>query len=857
MNRPLVAALGLLLALAGPARPAGEKAASSPVLERSLEAWLSDLDDRDVLVREEAVEVLAQMGPAARAALPRLKKLAAAPNRSLRTRAALALWRIGGDPKPAVAALTETLRDSGTAARREALVALARLGAEAAPAAGAVLDLLDNDDANVRTEASTALTRMGRAALPELLRALQGKEVRLRRSAAGLLVNSLSQALAPEDLPPLTARLKDEDLAVRVDCARLLWIQGKSDDAVLAGLIDGVRSANAALHTSVLNTLAHASPRPRGLLPLLDAALKNADAGNRAQAARILWDIEKKPDRVLPVYLAAIKGRNRNHWSAAVNGLGEMGPAASPAAARLVEMMKIRDYYHYEVNTALKQIGPGVIPEVVKLLEDSTPVTNYWLTPPESAVSILGSFGKKGADAVVPLLAHANPAVRVRAVRVIGAAGPEGAALVPRLVGLLDGPSTEVCDAAIVALGSIGPGARDSIARLIPLAKGGRTTARTASLKALAEIGPDAALGLPVALEALKSPDLTIRQGALDLLLRLDPKHKDLLPAALELLKNASARQGALAFLGRMGEGAARAVPQMVEVLKDPNDYVRRQAADALRQVGPSAKEAVGPLLEQLGRSDASLHSSAIAALRQIEADPKETVGKLAEFVRTNRTSFAVSAAVTLLGDYGPKGAGAAPALLELLRDTTAQDYTRTAAGVALAQVAPARAKKEARPDLLRLLQGEATNLQAARALLLLDEADKEALEALERGLKSTSYYLRANACATACLVGPAGKKFVPVLKALLADSLYYVRGSAAGALWRITGETKEALPVLEAMLKDRAQPYSRAFASYQLAELGPAAKPALSALLAASNDPDAYTRSQVEQAIKKVGSRK
>jgi HEAT repeat protein len=853
MNRQLLAALGALVALAGMSQTAARSAAPPSTLERSLVAWLGDLKDRDVLVREEAVEMLGQMGTAARAALPELKKLVADPNRALRTRAALALWRIGGDARPAVAVLTANLRDGDLSMRREALLALGQLGTEAVPAANAIVELLDDSDVAVRSQAGTALTRMARACLPAVLRALQSKEVRLRRNAAGLLAGSLGYALLPEHLPPLAARLKDEDLAVRVDCARLLWIQGQADKAVVTALLAGVQSPDATLRSNVLSNLVGTSPNPRSLLPLLDVALKSADMGNRVQAARILWDIEKKPDRVLPVFLAAIKGTNRNHWPEAVIALGEMGPAGKPAAVRLVEMLKLHDYYPYQVRTALRQIGPEVIPAVVKLLEINPPLTNYLLPPLDSAIDILGNFGKKGVDAVGPLLGHADPAIRTRAVRVLGAAGPGAVGAVPRLITLLDGPSADVRDSAIAALGNIGAGAKGSIPKLVALAKGSSGSARTASLKALEQIGVETAVGLPLALAALKDKDLAVRQAGLDLLLRLDPKHKDLLPAALELLKNQASRSAAMAFLGRMGAGAALAVPRLVEILEDPNDSTCREAADALGQIGSPAKEAVGPLLAQLGRADSSLCSSVITALRLIEADPRTTVGKLVEFIKTNRTNFAVHAAATVVGEYGPRGAEAATTLLDLLRDPTTTAYVQSAAGIALVRVAPGRARKEGLAELRRMIQSDTTCMDAARALLLLDETDKEALEAVQRWLKSTSPNMRGSACWTLAQVEGAGKRLLGGIRALLADSHYSVRGPAAWAVWRITGDPKEGMPTLQTMLADRAQLYSRTFAAYLLSELGPAAKPALPALLAARNDPDSYVRRQVEQAIKKV----
>src|SRR4051794_20254564 len=103
MNRHLCIALGLGLILGSflPAvGPPSSGRQDTLYSGRPLRAWLGDLDDSDLLVREEAACVLAQVGPAARAALPQLRKLLTHDNRSLRTRAALALWKVSGDTKP-------------------------------------------------------------------------------------------------------------------------------------------------------------------------------------------------------------------------------------------------------------------------------------------------------------------------------------------------------------------------------------------------------------------------------------------------------------------------------------------------------------------------------------------------------------------------------------------------------------------------------------------------------------------------------------------------------------------------------------------------------------------------------------
>src|SRR5207244_3202404 len=99
--------------------------------------------------------------------------------------------------------------------------------------------------------------------------------------------------------------------------ARVLWSLGQGDKPVIDALTEGVRSGDFALRIRVLGTLAGSAELPRTLVPLLEVVLRGTDPYERLQAARLLYRIEKKPERVLPLYLAAIRGDNRMLWDLA------------------------------------------------------------------------------------------------------------------------------------------------------------------------------------------------------------------------------------------------------------------------------------------------------------------------------------------------------------------------------------------------------------------------------------------------------------------------------------------------------------------------------------------------------------
>src|SRR5262249_31597269 len=145
-----------------------------------------------------------------------------------------------------------------------------------------------------------------------------------------------------------------------------------------------------------------------------------------------------------------------------------------------VEMMKIRDYYHWEVRNALVSIGTPAIAPMTKLLQDTTFISSYYSSPQESAVYVLGQLGKPVVKSVLPLLDNKDVNIRSRAVRVIAAIGPEAKEAVSKLVGLIKDTNSTVRDNAIQALGNIGKEAKTAVPDLIKLAKGTDVYARAA-----------------------------------------------------------------------------------------------------------------------------------------------------------------------------------------------------------------------------------------------------------------------------------------------------------------------------------------------------------------------------------------
>src|SRR5262249_3379503 len=160
------------------------------------------------------------------------------------------------------------------------------------------------------------------------------------------------------------------------------------------------------------------------------------------------------------------------------------------------------------------------------------------------------------------------------------------------------------------------------------------------------------------------------------------------------------------------------------------------------------------------------------------------------------------------------------------------------AASLALAQIDTARAKELSATIREQLRQDSNLIPVAARALLLIDPDDREAMRVFASAFRP-AHPARGVACYHAGFLGVQANKLVGAIRPLLKDPEGHVRSQAAVALWRITQDAADSLPVLTAMLKDPSQAFLRAQAAIALADMGAAAKEALPELKAAHYDPD------------------
>jgi HEAT repeat protein len=246
-----------------------------------------------------------------------------------------------------------------------------------------------------------------------------------------------------------------------------------------------------------------------------------------------------------------------------------------------------------------------------------------------TAALLFAPVGQKDVEAAAAGLASADPGVRTRAACDLRKLGSQAAAVLPRLVSLLDDGSpvdAAVCgdrtwrfgrmqdattpgEQAASALVAIGTPAYEPLTKALG---GPAWIARRNAAWALGAMGNHGAI--PLLSRSLHDTEAGVRDRSAWALGALDSS--EAVPALIEALKDSDAdvRQQVAWALGAIGD--RRAVDGLIGVLNDAAAGVRKQAAWALGAIGDS--RAVNPLTRCLKDTDAGVRKQAAWALGAI-----------------------------------------------------------------------------------------------------------------------------------------------------------------------------------------------------------------------------------------------
>lgn len=179
-----------------------------------------------------------------------------------------------------------------------------------------------------------------------------------------------------------------------------------------------------------------------------------------------------------------------------------------------------------------------------------------------------------------------------------------------------------------------------------------------------------------------------------------NPKDQEALSVFLTLLKdpNGINRSNAAAVLVEVGEDngadiSAAAVPLLINMVKNGDDYDQYAALKALRGFGPHATEAIPILRANLAAPDVQKTWVVAEALGRMKGPAYEAVPDLVKVIKANQSQCLNDAlnicayAAQALGNIGPAAKDSIPDLVSLLDHQN--PYVRVYVSVALIRIQP------------------------------------------------------------------------------------------------------------------------------------------------------------------------
>jgi HEAT repeat protein len=715
-------------------------------------------------------------------------ELLTATDADVRAASAWRLGRLGSEARPAVAVLAAALRDENLEVRVQVGQALANLGGVAEPALPALLralgdPLLDESPRNServegarRSPALPALVKFPDQAIPllidkfrenasvhmfigggddlspyspwdaaaraahafpvfgaravaPLLRALDAKDRKTRHGAAVALREMAQFTGIPEiAIERLERCLDDPDEdTCRIAADAMSWVRPASTRAVTI-LVKAREEGRP--DKALLAELERMGPHNEAARKLLLELLGDKHAETAQEAHRILADLELPADQALPVWMKALAHADSNVRQRAIQALRKFGPAAKSAKSKLHERFAAEKDYSCKGG-------------------------------------ILGA---------------------------LTAIDPDDPMLVPLLIRSLDDPESWVRWVTLTCLEDLGPRAKAALPRikahLLSPKKDKENRLDDSEMRhlvdALVRIAPSSAQTAATLLRALRDREIRAVH---------DPKNvwfmRDILEDSLQANLPAAA-------------------PVLREALKDADPEVRRSAALVLVQEGLQTETALPVLMEGLGTDKGSGEEPSefrgrmveLLSLRRSAATPAVAAAWCKAWQTADPDARKILQPGLLVLQTE-----ALPHLLEQLRQAKTPQTRRDLAHL-LAHFEGQ--SKEILPILREELRQPhpASQYAAAQALMLLGSDGAEAVPELLPLLSSSHLGARAAGATALGRIGRAAKPAVPDLKAMLMDPNPKIRLLAASALGQIDPDATEALALLrQAFISDKNDP--------------------------------------------------
>ena len=288
----------------------------------------------------------------------------------------------------------------------------------------------------------------------------------------------------------------------------------------------------------------------------------------------------------------------------------------------------------------------------------------------------------------------------------------------------------------------------------------------------------------------------------------------------IAMLKDADVRKriGAARALGGLYARGAPAVPALVEAYKDEDHAVRQAVQAAFGDIGQAA---VPRLLPLLAGKDPTTRERAAGALDVVSAKGEGVADALLDLLDDQDRSVRSAAMKALRHSIGPEQAGAVPVLVRALQEGPFSVTCRDAVFAALGRIGPTA---------------------------------RDALPAVEAGLRDENADVRYRAASALGRIGAGSADIVPLLVGLFGDGDKYVRRAAVDAVGAVGANGAGAVSRLVALLLDEnEEDMVRRSAIKALGSIGPAASDAMPQLEKLSQVSDRSLSISAKTALRKI----
>jgi HEAT repeat protein len=487
-----------------------------------------------------------------------------------------------------------------------------------------------------------------------------------------LLTPALPAETADQDVAGLIKALQSTDASARAQAAHALGNLAASAKPAVPTLAGLAVDPDDKVRREAIRAIIKIRPGLEVIQPLLKKIMDDASPEVRMEAMHAMAEVGKP---VVPQLIEAVKKDGSGLYACLV--LAEIGPDAAEAVPALTEKVKSekRPEIRREAISALGAIGPAAAPAVPTLAEA---LGDPSLAVQLSAAFALGRIGppaKPATPALVKALKAPETVLQVVSTWALLKTGYDDAAwkdkAVAWLAGLLTSKDVHVRGAAFTAMADLRPGPDKVFPAIERVLAGADKRAARDAISALASFGAPA---VPALANALKLPEH--RAVVASILAQIGPAAKQAVPALTEIVKTdkrSTPRREALMALGAIGpEAAAEAVPVAIAALGDPDERVGLAACYTLGKMGSAASAAEGELKKKLDSDEPALPFAAAWALVKIRPNCPDLAPKLVPLLlkgfEFDEPMFRAGAA-SALGDLGPLGKEAVPALKKALTD--------------------------------------------------------------------------------------------------------------------------------------------------------------------------------------------